>query len=235
MSNYGPPPGSGDQNPYGQQPPQYGAPQQGAPQYGAPQYGAPGGGQTFGSEPAKTDGMSIAAFVSSLVCCAPVGLVLGFIGLGRTKNGQRKGRWAAVLGIVLGFLGLGAWVIGGIGVAGGISWLNSVVTPDNAEVGQCVDIDEEDNTVTMTEKECTEEHDGEIVAKATVDDDNRADITEQMSLYCQTLLSEEDLAVLNEHPDLEYNSVIEDPENIENGDHLVCYVESDEKLTEPLL
>jgi len=30
--------------------------------------------------------------------------------------------------------------------------------------------------------------------------------------------------------------VIEDPENVENGDHLLCYVESpDEKLTEPLL
>ena len=231
MSNpYGPPGGPGDQNPYGQQPPQYGT-----PQYGAPQYGAPGG-QSFGSgEQTKTDGMSIAALVSSVLCCAPVGLILGFIGLGRTKNGQRKGRWAAVVGIVLGFLGLGAWVIGGIGIAGGISWLNSVVTPENAEVGQCVDIDEEDNEVTMTEKKCTEKHDGEIIAKTTVDDENRDQIAEGPGLFCATLIDEEDLAKLNERTDLEYNSVIEDPDDIKNADHLLCYVESNEKLTEPLL
>ncbi|NYJ00581.1 hypothetical protein HNR19_001279 [Nocardioides thalensis] len=229
MSNpYGPP--GGDQNPYGQQQPQYGAPQYGAP--GGGQYGAPGGGQAFGSEPTKTDGLSIAAFVSSLVCCSPVAIVLGFIGLSRTKNGQRKGRWAAVLGLVLGIIGLlaGAAVIVFVVILG-----NTLVTPGNAEVGQCVNIDEEDNTVTMTKKECTEEHDGEIVATTTVDDDNRADITEQMSLFCQTLIDEEDMATLNEHPDLEYNAVLEDPDNVENGDHLVCYVESEEKLTEPLL
>lgn len=229
MSNpYGPP--GDDQNPYGQQQPNYGA-----PQYGAPQYGAPGGGQAFGSEPVKTDGMSIAAFISSLVCCAPVGLILGFVGLGRTKNGQRKGRWAAVLGIVLGILGLGAWVIGGIGIAGGISWLNSVVTPEDAKVGQCVNIDEEDNEVLMTEKDCTEEHDGEIIATTTVDDENRDQIAEAPGLFCDSIVDEEDAAALNEHNGLEYQALLEDPANVENGDHLVCYVESDDKLTEPLL
>ena len=65
-------------NPYGQQPP-------------SNPYGPPGGGSGF-NQPAKTDGVSIASLVTSLVCCAPVGLVLGFVGLKRTKGGQRTGR-----------------------------------------------------------------------------------------------------------------------------------------------
>ncbi len=43
-------------DPYGQQPPN-------------PYGGAPGGGF---NEPAKTDGVSIASLVLSLLCCAPV-------------------------------------------------------------------------------------------------------------------------------------------------------------------
>ncbi len=212
--------GAGDQNPYGQ------------PQHG--QYGAPGG-QGYPAAPVKTDGVSITAFVLSLICCAPVGLILGFVGLGRTKNGQRKGRWAAVTGIVLGVLGLAVWVLVIIGLASGVSWLNSVVTPGNAEVGQCVDIEEEDNTVFFTEKDCTESHDGEIVAKTTVDDDNVDAISERMTEFCSELLDPADLATITENQDLALYAVIEDPNNVEVGDHLACYVESDTKLDEPIL
>jgi hypothetical protein len=210
----------GDQNPYGQQP------------YGQP-YNAPDG-QSFGA-PAKTDAVSITAFVLSLLCCAPVGLVLGFIGLGRTKGGQRKGRWAAVTAIVLGLLGLVAWVLGAIGIAGGISFLNSVVTPGNAEVGQCVDIEEDGSSVIFTEKDCTEEHDGEIVAVEEVTSENVDLVNEQMVGYCASIIDPDDQAVLDEHPELTLQAVTEDPGDIEAGDHLACYVESDDDLTEPLL
>lgn len=212
--------GAGDQNPYGQ------------PQYG--QSGAPGG-QGYPAS-VKTDGVSITSFVLSLICCAPVGLVLGFIGLGRTKNGQRKGRWAAVTGIVLGVLGLGVWVLVAVGLAGGISFLNSIVDPADAEVGQCVNLDDEDsNTVLIRKADCNEDHDGEIVAVEEVTSENVDAINEQMVGYCETIIDPDDLATLNEVPDLEYNAVTEHAGNVEVGDHLVCYVESATKLDEPLL
>jgi hypothetical protein len=218
-------PPSGD--PYGQQPPPPNP--YGAPSYpGGPGYGAPGG------QPPKTDGMSVAALVSGLLCCAPVSLVLGFIGLGRTKGGQRKGRGMAIAGIVLGLLGLVAWV--GIAIAGvaGVSFLDSIVTPGNAEVGQCVNIDEDDDEVFLREKDCNEEHDGEIVGVKEITEDNLDEAEGAMVSYCQEVIADDDLAKLAEHLD-DIEAVTEDPTNVEVGDHIVCYVHSDEKLTEPIL
>ena len=87
-------------NPYGNDP--YGQQPQnpyGAPGAGAPQFGGPGDGQ-----PPKTDAVSIVALVLSF-CCSPVSLVLGIVGIVRTKGGQRKGRWAAIVALVLSILG----------------------------------------------------------------------------------------------------------------------------------
>lgn len=219
MSNPPPPPGQGP--PYGAPPPP------GQNPYGATPY--PGGGEPAGQ---KTDGVSIAAFVTSLVCCAPVGLVLGIVGMRRTKDGQRKGRWAAVTGLILGILGTIGLIVVGIFVAFVIS--NSV-TPGNAEVGQCVNIDTDDNEVTMQKKDCTEDHDGEIVAVEKVDSDNKEAIEATMADYCSVVIDEADLATIQANSDLDLNAVIEDPSKVENGDHLVCYVESDSKLDEKIL
>ena len=220
-----PNPPEGNDNPYG------GPPPPGQNPYGAQPYP---GGDPYGGQPAepKTDGISIAAFVTGLLCCAPVGVVLGIIGIRRTKDGQRKGRWAAVIGLVLGALGILAWI--GV-VAGGVWIFNNAVTPDNAEVGQCVNIETEDNEVTMLKKECSEEHDGEIVAVEEVDSENKEAIEVGMASYCQEVLSAEDLEVINADTSLELNAVIEDPSDVNNGDHLVCYVEGDGKLDEKIL
>jgi hypothetical protein len=225
-----PNPPEGNDNIYGSQPPPP-PPDQNNP-YGATPY--PGGGAPYGAPaPAgKTDGVSIAAFVSGLVCCAPVGIVLGIIGIRRTKDGQRKGRWAAVIGLVLGALGVLAWI--GV-VAGGLWIFNNAITPGNAEVGQCVNIDTDDNEVTMLKKDCDESHDGEIVAVEKVDSDNKDAVTAAMADYCQQVLSDDDLATIQGDSNLTLSAVIEDPKKVDNGDHLVCYVEGDKKLTEKVL
>lgn len=214
-------------DPYGQQPSNpYGG-------SGGSSFSAPGVG---GFEQPKTDGVSIASLVLSLLCCAPVGLILGFVGISRTKGGKRKGRGLAITGIVLGLIGLLAWVGIAIAAIAGVAWFDSLVTPEEAEVGQCINVDDDDNdAVLLYEKECNEEHDGEIVAVAEVDDENRESISSGMVDACTTLISPEDLTTLLAVEGLEFNAVIEDPADVNNGDHLVCYVTTGDKLDEALL
>ncbi len=50
------------------------------------------------------DGVSVAALVASLIMCGPLGFILGIIGLARTADEKRRGRWAAVAGIAIGSL-----------------------------------------------------------------------------------------------------------------------------------
>lgn len=205
-------------DPYGQQPPN-------------PYGGAPGSGF---NEPAKTDGVSIASLVLSLVCCAPVGLILGFVGLRRTKGGQRKGRGLAITGIVLGLLGLLVWIGMGIAAVAGVAWFDSLVLPEEAEVGQCIDIDEEGNEVLLREAECSEEHDGEIVAVVEVTDENLEQIESQMVGFCESAISEEDRTKLADYLG-DIQAVTENPNDVEVDDHLVCYIEPSDKLDEQIL
>ena len=219
------------QNPYGEQPPQnpYGGGQPPQTPYGGSPY--PGGGQP---EPPKTDGISIASLVLGLSCCLSfVGIILGFVGLRRTKDGQRKGRWAAIVGIIAGFLGTGvaiALVVGGV-------WIfNNAVTPENAEVGQCISIDEDGGEVTMLKKECSEDHDGEIVAVEELDAEAAQTAEEQQVAYCTEILDEGDLTTILGRDDIELQAVFEDPNNVDDGDHIVCYVEATSgKLDEKVL
>lgn len=219
--------GGGDNNPYGQSGQN---PYGGQPPYGGTPY--PGGGYGQSQEPSY-DGVSIASLVLGLLCCTgPIGAVLGIFGLSRTKGGQRKGRWAAVTGIVLGVLSLIAYAVV---IFGGFWFFNNTVRPDNAEVGQCVDIESDDGVV-MFKKDCSEEHDGEIVAVEEVDSDNRELIEATQVAYCYEVLSEEDAATIEERDDLELEAVLEDPSNVDVGDHIVCYVEATSgKLDEKVL
>ena len=47
------------------------------------------------------DGVSVAAFIASVIMCGPLAFVLGIIGLARTADDKRRGRWAAVAGIAI--------------------------------------------------------------------------------------------------------------------------------------
>ncbi|GAA4104567.1 DUF4190 domain-containing protein [Nocardioides kongjuensis] len=226
------------QNPYGQnQPPNpYGQPAPPPAPYASGSgggYGAPGG-FPGGSDPMppKTDGVSIAALVTSLLCClAPLGVILGIVGLSRTKGGQRKGRGLAVAGIVIGLL-----MSIGSAVAGAALFLfaDSLVTPGEAEVGQCVDVDDSDGTILMREKKCTESHDAEIVGVAKVTSANLSEVEDSMAGYCAKAIDSDDLAKLTSYIQ-DINAVIEDPDKVSVGDHLVCYVQPDDKLTKPIL
>ena len=212
-------------NPYGQPNP-YGGGGGAGGGYGPPQ----GGG--FGQTPPKTDGVSVASLVLSLLCCTSlIGLILGFVGLRRTKGGQRKGRGFAIAGIVLGLLGVIAGIVGGIFL---FVFADSLVTPENAKVGQCIDVAEEDDNVILRKKDCTEEHDGEIVGIAKVTSDNLEEVESSMAGYCTEAIDSDDLAKLTDYLD-DIDAVTEDPKNVEVGDHLVCYVNSGDKLSEPLL
>ncbi len=219
----------GNQNPYGGQ--------GGQNPYGAP-YQGPGGGQ-----PAKTDGVSIAAFVLSLLCCTSlIGAILGFVGLSRTKNGQRKGRWAAVAGIVIGILGTLAFAGGIISV---VFLASSSITPDNAEAGQCINIREDGDTVFLTKKDCTDDHDGEIVHVAEFGDieatdpslmpDDINDLTDAAisQAVCSSLMEPDDVAKIG--ADLTWGLALEDPNSPADSDKIICYVESDDKLDEAIL
>ena len=68
-------------------------------QPGQPSAGQPGAGQ-------KTNGLAIAALVTSLVCCGPIGLILGLVSLNQinASQGSQGGKGMAIAGVVLGGL-----------------------------------------------------------------------------------------------------------------------------------
>lgn len=62
--------------------------------------------------PQKTNGLALAGFITSLVCCSPVGLVLSIIGLSQiNKNPQEGGKGLAIAGIIIGGIGIVVGII----------------------------------------------------------------------------------------------------------------------------
>jgi hypothetical protein len=114
--------------PYGEpvQPAPYGEPVQPAP-YGQPgQYNQP---LPYGPpQPATTDGMSIAALVTGIIGLGAVPVVLGILGLKRTKERGTSGRGLAIAGIVLGAVEL---AIGAVLVAIGLIAFLGLATMDS--------------------------------------------------------------------------------------------------------
>src|SRR3546814_3466043 len=171
---------------YGQQPPagSYGEPMQ--PNYGQPTYGQQGYGQQGGypQQPGNqwqgvdesnkgTSGTAIASLILNATCCglAIPGIILGFISLHPIKRTGAKGKWMAVTGIVLGFgwaLVLAGIIIAPLVVAG------NTVTTDNAEVGMCINVDEEDdaNTFHPNKKDCSDDHNAAIALARTYGHEN---------------------------------------------------------------
>jgi hypothetical protein len=77
-----------------------------------PTYTPPYTPPTF-QQPKPTNGMSIAGFVLSLLCCTALpGLILSVVGLNQIKNNpNQQGRGLAIAGLVLGILGTIFWVV----------------------------------------------------------------------------------------------------------------------------
>ena len=78
-----------------------------APQWNTP--AQPYASQNF-QQPQRTNGLAIAGFVTSLVCCGPVGLVLAIMGLNQIKKDPTQGgKGLAIAGIIIG--GIGAFFL----------------------------------------------------------------------------------------------------------------------------
>ncbi len=228
---YGQPPYG--QTPYGQAP--YGQDPTPPSPYGQPPspYGQSPYGQspTQGGAPKGTDAVSITGFVLSLTCCLSlIGAILGIIGLKRTKDGQRRGRWAAISATIIGILGTLAFagiIIAVVFVAG------SVIDVDEAEVGQCLNISNEDaDSVLPTKKDCDSDHDGEIVYVGTYDEvlgsdfvpTNPDDLTDAGISFgvCTGLMDPADVDKIGD--EFRYGFLTEDVDS-EPSDTFFCYVE----------
>lgn len=242
------PPAYGDQQygqpPYGQLYGQQGYGQQGYGQqpygqqqgYGQQPYGQQQGyGQQYaawqGGNDAKrgTNGTSIAAFVLNLTPCGLIvpGWVCAAIGLRQIRRDGTKGRWMAITAIVLGFVWLAAYVAGGFGIK---YLVDQFITVDSAEVGQCVNTDENDNEVSLMKRDCTESHDAEIVAVGTLTADHMATLLQGEQTFCES--------VYEGDADLEgyrWQAIAEDVPP-QQGDRFVCLVQNNDgsKLTEPV-
>ncbi|WP_147796629.1 DUF4190 domain-containing protein [Cellulomonas sp. Y8] len=100
-------------------------------------YPAPGGGYPGGGYPQapyspnqyqqapRTDGVSIAALVTGILGTGVVAIVLGILGLRRTKRDGTQGRGLAIAGLVLGGLGVLSWVVIGVTVGAAIASHNN--------------------------------------------------------------------------------------------------------------
>ncbi|CAN5402383.1 hypothetical protein BH09ACT12_BH09ACT12_12210 [soil metagenome] len=216
-------PGAQTPPPYGQTPPPYGQ--------------TPYGQTPFTPEPAKkTDAVSITGFVLAFTCfLSPVGLILGLVGLGRTKGGQRKGRWAAISAIPLGLV---FSIIGGLIVFGVVYALQNVITPDNAEVGQCIEVSRDGDEYNLLKQDCTDTHDAEVIYVGVASDyeGNLSGSIDPVDV-CTSLMPDDDLAALAAFPDdLIVNLIIEDPSDISPDDKFLCFAElSIGSLDKPIL
>lgn len=186
---------------------------------------APGPHAESAYGPARTplDGVSVAALVCSVSCCAaPVGVGLGIAGLVRTRAGRRTGRWAAITGVALGSvltLAMIAFVVFAIVV--GVR----TVEPASARPGQCVDV----NALDMVQKaDCADPHDGEIVWVGKFTDDMLERYDGQTSrFFCGSLpgLSEayaDALRASDHRVGVAVDSI--DDDDPRRGDAFFCYV-----------
>jgi hypothetical protein len=136
--------------------------------------------------------VSMTGFVLSLTCCLSlVGAIFGLVGLGRTKPGRHRGRWAAVSAIVIGFVFT-------LATAGLITIGVLVDEPvDELEVGDCFDasgLDERGDTDDVTgivETSCDDEHEAEVLVRETLGDEMVDDLRADSARLCNQLLDDE--------------------------------------------
>ncbi|WP_408896286.1 hypothetical protein ACJ5H2_15365 [Nocardioides sp. R1-1] len=199
-------------NPYGGDYPPY--------QPGPNPYGA----SVPGAVRAPYDGLSIAALVCSLTCCAaPVGIGLGIAGIVRTSGVRRSGRWAAVTGLVVGLLVLLA-AIGFVVFAGVMG--SRTVWEDEARVGQCIDVDFLGDPIKAS---CVDPHAGEVIWTGTFDADLLG-VFDDVSVaeFCHGLpglAPDYAAAIRSGDYDVRVETDSFDEDEPESGDAFFCYVE----------
>ena len=217
---------------YGQQPvpPQYGQPQYGQPQYGQPQPGYPQPGQqpypggAAVQQPSK--GMAIASLLLSLIACTIiagiVSIVLGVIVLRKGKDGRDHGKGFAIAGLIistLSILAMVALVVFGVVVGSSLKDVNDLKT------GDCVNIngfnDEEFDSLEI--KECSEEHDAEVLATVKLSADQASGYDETRgSDLCNEALPTEELPAADNR-ELLFLTDLAEPKS---GDTLACVAQA---------
>jgi Septum formation/Domain of unknown function (DUF4190) len=165
--------------------PSYGGPTYAQPVYPSTTYEAPAPYSTVGAygygyptyvpvEAAvsrRTDPVSVAALVCGCLLLAPLAVVLGIIGIVRTRRPDRGGRGLAIAGLVLGAVGvlIGAGVIASVLFARsdtgheviGLATGDTVYVGDLAE-GDCFQAPTADLLKTVDTVDCTTPHDLEV-------------------------------------------------------------------------
>lgn len=191
--------------------------------YGAP-YGQPGG---YGNDlPKKTDSVSIVGFMLSLtVCLSLVGVVLGLIGLARTRGGKRKGRWAAVGAVVIGLL---VSIGSGLVVTVLARYDSSSLSVEEVEAGMCVSPTFDDlHNVDFTEVDCSSEHLFEVVYAGDAGVDAAELVSDSAPSVCVERISSETpelIDILGD--DHQFFVALERPREVSPADRFVCYVAS---------
>ncbi|MFN8073862.1 MAG: septum formation family protein [Kineosporiaceae bacterium] len=250
-----PPPGfppppipSGQELPGAVPPPDY-APQ-GFPPPGFP---PPQPGQVLPPQPAKgVDVVSILALVFALIM-APVGLVLGIVGLARTKGGKRGGRGLAIAGVALGALftlvGVAA-IVAVVALMPGDAERDSAGKVTKAETirltyvktGDCIDESFGSAMEEVTEVKvvpCAQAHTGEVVDVVTLPKGpfpGNEELGKKADEECSARVTEEDLTdAALERDDLSRAYFAPGAADWPKYRNLLCLVAADEPVTQRLM
>lgn len=175
--------------------------------------------------PTPYDGVSVAALVCAVTCCAaPVAIVLGMVGLVRTSGGRRRGMWAAVTGLVLGLVLSLAGLLLALGVA--LVWF---AAPYQAEAapGDCLDITHAFDGTDLWWADCAMPHDAEVVAAGTFGPEGAEKVAELAAdTWCREAVDRDVIQWLrDEELVLDLSTDAWDPEEPEAGDAWFCYAE----------
>ncbi|WP_182526058.1 DUF4190 domain-containing protein [Nocardioides dongkuii] len=244
-----PPPVPPQQPSYGapQQPPVYGAPPPQQPGYGAPQQPPPYGASAFPAGPGGQDepskGLAIASLVLSFFACTIiaglVSLVLAVMVLLRGKDGRNHGKGMAIAAIVINVLVMIGTVLFIVLVAVGVASMKDV---DDLKAGDCISAEgltdiESDTVEAIEDKDCTEEHDGEVLLSKELTADEAAAYTDSQTSVCVEGISS-DPALQAKMESRQGLTVIALTEEVppEAGDTVACvaYLEGGGTLTDKL-
>lgn len=124
-----------------------------------------------------------------------------------------------------------------LATGGGVEEKGESLTPDTAEAGQCVDIDDDAGQIDITVAACGRDHDAQIVHVTDVTEAIGADADlDDAAALCPSFMAPDDVAALEAYDgDLTWGLLIDEPDNLDGYDRLVCYVQDpDGQLDEQL-
>lgn len=176
----------------------------------------------YGDGGPSLDGIAVAALVCSLTCCAaPVGIGLGIAGIVRTRDERRAGRWAAVAGLVL---GVAVTIALAVGATALVVLGERTYYLEDARPGDCIDISGDSDALDMSEADCDEPHDAEVLHVGRFDDGLRRSYIDDAD-FCGPLAVRSGYAAVVDRGGYSIESVVDsdDVDTPELGDHFLCF------------